>query len=407
MKHIPRRDPAADRFKGGIALVVLLGFAAGILGGLARVGSNRYADAGFSNLAVATFVSELNAAFFLVVAIGIPAVFLLYLLYRIAPRSFQRTTAVLFLLIAVLAVSRSGVYLGPPSAADWSPLLIARRFLLLLAILAAARLLPTTFPVFRALQSLSSLRIVLLLLFLLAAANSGGVINRMKNIPRGSNVVLITFDSIRPDHLGFSGYPRGTSPALDRLASGGIVFASAFTNCPQSTQALASILTGREPRAHGVRRIWDRLEEPEVSLAEILSDRGYVTGAFVSLPSPEAGAGLEQGFDRFFATGRSGPSRSTAEAIRWIGEQKKRPFLVWIHYKDARMPYVPSAQSRVFADPFYSGPYRDGFRYEPTRACRVFGHEPLTPEDSAQAIALYDGEIRRVDREIDQLVRGL
>jgi arylsulfatase A-like enzyme len=407
MKRIPRRDEAADRFRGGIASVLLIGFAAGILAGLSRIAANRYPDAGLPNLAIAAFTAELNRVFFFSAAVGIPVIFLVYVLYRIAPRSFPRTTAVLFLLVSVLAVSRTDFYRGSISASEWSPLLVARRTLLLLFCLAAARLLRETFPFFRTLRVLSSLRIPLLLVFLLAAANSGAVINHMKNMPRGSNVILITFDSIRADHLGFFGYERPTSPALDRIASEGVVFGSAFTTCPESPQALASVLTGRWPRTHGVRRMWDLLGQAQVSLAELLSDKGYVAGAFVSLPGPKRKSGFEQGFDRFFLDETHESERITGEAIRWIDSERKRPVFAWIHYADARMPYEPSASGSAFAAPFGPGASREGFRYEPTRACRVFGHERLAADDSARAVALYDGEIRRVDDEIDRLLGHL
>jgi arylsulfatase len=403
MKRIPRRDDALDRFRGGVNLVAAAGFLAGVVQGMSAVSANRLPDSGLPNLAVEVFVTRLDSVFLGSAVACVPAVFILYVLYRIAPGAFRLATTVLFLLAAILVVSHLGIFGGAPGS-GWSLLLVLRRVFLMLLCLAAARLFLEAYPSFRLVQQFASLRILLLILFLFAAANSAAYISRTKNFPRGPNVVLVTFDSVRTDHLGYYGYSRETSPALDRLAEKAVVYMAAFTSAPASAQALASIHTGRFPQAHSVRRLWDPLGKREVTLAEILADKGYVTAGFVCLPSPRGTSGLEQGFDRFLEAPFETQETAVSEAIRWMGRQRKRPFLAWVHLSGAQMPYTPPPEDRMFSDGAYAGPYREEFHYEPTRGCRVFGHEPLSPEDSAQAVALYDGEIRRTDREIDRLL---
>lgn len=407
MKRVARRDDALDRFKGGISLVTAIGFLAGVIGGVSRITGHRLAESGLPNLAVAQFVGELNAVFFRTAAFGIPAAFLLYVLYRVAPRAFRRAATLLFLVLALLAATESRTLWGSADGSGVGTLLLVRRIFLLFACLGLARLFQETISFFRALQQLGSLRIVLLIVFLLAAANSGATINYTKNFPRGPNILLVTMSSVRPDHLGYSGYDRGTSPALDRIASKGIVFTSAYTPCPRAPQALASILTGREPRAHGVRRMWDCLPAGETTLAEVLADKGYVTAAFVGLPSPAGSSGMGQGFDRFFEGPDQDAEAVTSAAIRWIDRQEKRPFLAWVHYDGAEMPYAPPSGPGPGADLLYAGTYRSSFEYRPTRSCRVFGHEPLAAGDSARAVDFYDAEIRSVDDQIGRLIRRL
>ncbi|MFH1279109.1 MAG: sulfatase [Candidatus Eisenbacteria bacterium] len=406
-----RKKMSADHFRSGISIVALIGFLLGIADGLSAISANGYIEKGLTNIALARFVDELNGAFFLFVAFGVPAAFCLYLLSRIAPRSFRWIASILFFVALSAAAMRMPLFAGAASeklSLDFPFFLGAgRAAIVLLACLAAARIFFEAFPLFSTLLRGFTLRLVVGILFLLAAANSAAYINYTKNFPRGANVVLVTAGSIRPDHLEAYGYLRRTSPTFDRLASEGILFTRAFTVSPREHPSLASILTGRSPSTHGVRRVWDPLPPAEVTLAEILSDKGYATGAFVGIPFPEGASGLDQGFDQFVEGQDLTAEARTREAIEWTEERKKRPFLLWVHYPEAAMPYEPPGEDRLFAEGIYRGPYGEVFDYRPTRGCRVFGHRPLGDADRAWAIALYDAEIRSVDRMIGRLVESL
>src|SRR6266446_2625175 len=99
---------------------------------------------------------------------------------------------------------------------------------------------------------------------------------------RRPSVLLITIDTLRADHLGCYGYGRPTSPRIDRLALEGALFTRVTTSLPRTTQSLASILTGRFPKGHGARGLFSSLSSTNLTLAEILREQGYATGAVVS-----------------------------------------------------------------------------------------------------------------------------
>lgn len=406
-----RKRGSADHFRAGISIVALFGFLLGVAEGLSAISTNGYIEKGLTNIALARFVDELNGAFFLFIAFGVPAAFLLYLLYRIAPRSFRWIASILFFLAVAAAAVRTPLFAGGMTVEPALDLPffagVGRAALVLLACLAAARIFFEAFPLFAALLRGFTLRFVVVVLFLLAAANSAAYINYTKNFPRGANVVLVTVGSLRPDHLGAFGSLRRTSPAFDRLAAEGILFAQAFTVSPREQPSLASILTGRSPSSHGVRRAWDPLPPAEVTLAEILADKGYVAGAFVRFPFPAGESGLGQGFERFEEGKDLSAEARTGEAIGWTEERKKRPFFLWVHYPEASMPYDPPEEDRLFREAFYRGPYEESFDYRPTRGCRVFGHRPLGDADRIRAVDFYDSEIRSVDRMIGRLISSL
>ena len=111
-----------------------------------------------------------------------------------------------------------------------------------------------------------------------------------------SDVVLITVDTLRADRLGCYGYARRTSPHIDRLAADGALFERAFTTLPRTTQAVASIVTGRYPKSHGARGLFSSLSPANLTLAEIFKQEGYDTGAIVSNLFLKPGQGFEPGW---------------------------------------------------------------------------------------------------------------
>lgn len=134
------------------------------------------------------------------------------------------------------------------------------------------------------------LSVILLVMF----ASLFAVILRPK---RRINVILITVDTLRADHLGAYGYRRNTSPHLDRFAKEGIVFRQAFSHAPATNPSLSSLMTSLYPHETKVRNILDTLPADVVTLAEFLKERGYHTAAFASNYLLRQGSGFEQGFE--------------------------------------------------------------------------------------------------------------
>ncbi len=194
------------------------------------------------------------------------------------------------------------------------------------------------------------------------AGDAGGV-----RFPRARHLLLVTLDTTRADRLGCYGYPSAETPTLDRLAATGVRFATAYTSAPVTLPAHASILTGRYPPAHGVRDNGKfSLSEEAVTLAEILRDAGFQTGAFVSAVVLARMFGTAQGFehydDRSINTRvadhgiQDRPANYTTDAaIEWLSglDLAAQRIFLWVHYFDPHLPHIPPEPFRSrHADPY-------------------------------------------------------
>ena len=176
----------------------------------------------------------------------------------------------------------------------------------------------------------------------------------------GCNLLIVTYDTTRADHIGAYGYEKATTPALDLLAREGVLFSQAIAPSPTTLPSHASIMTGLYPVNHGVRaNNTFRLGNENVTLAEVLADHGYATGAFVSAIVLDSQFGIDQGFRKFDAefstTGDdepADPARSIAQrpadqtnerAEAWLRGHADGKFAAWVHYYDPHFPYVAPA----------------------------------------------------------------
>lgn len=183
------------------------------------------------------------------------------------------------------------------------------------------------------------------------------------------NLVLITLDTVRADHLGSYGDKAAATPVLDRLAREGVRFADATTHAPITGPAHAGILTGLYPARFGIRDNASTPIPPDaVTLAEVLKGAGYRTGGFVGAFILDRAYGFDQGFDVFDSEfkGFDPRARLNAErpaaavverAIAWLKTLPQgQPFFAWVHLYDAHSPYTPPPPfDRTFKDHPYDG----------------------------------------------------
>ncbi len=224
------------------------------------------------------------------------------------------------------------------------------------------------------------------------------------------NVVLISIDSLRADHLGSYGYSRDTSPNIDRLADEGVLFTQAMSTTSWTLPAHVSMLTGLYPQAHNVLRARERLTGSTPTLAEAMSELGYRTAAFVSAPFLNASYGMVRGFDEYddhsvdyeshaeSHTGTTSP-RIHAALEQWLRGHGQDPFFVFAHYWDVHYDYAPPPPYDRMFDPDYEGDLTSqGFEDNPRIS------PEMEPRDLAHLEALYDGEIAYTDSYIGKLL---
>jgi arylsulfatase A-like enzyme len=206
-------------------------------------------------------------------------------------------------------------------------------------------------------------------------------------------VLLLTIDTVRADRVGTYGDHLARTPAIDRLAREGLLFARATSQVPLTLPSHCSILTGTYPPYHGVRKNGGfALDNAFDTLAEVLAASGYRAGAFVSSFSLNHIYGIGQGFEIFDDVSATkeflveGPAAGTRRllyperpanetidrAIAWLGRPSKKPDFVWVHLFDPHDPYEPAA------------PYETLFATDP-----------------------YRGEIAAMDREIARLLAAM
>jgi arylsulfatase A-like enzyme/cytochrome c-type biogenesis protein CcmH/NrfG len=212
----------------------------------------------------------------------------------------------------------------------------------------------------------------LLVHFWIARGFGGGGLGPLPDglTPGRLNLVLVTLDTTRADRLGCYGSREVSTPNLDRVAAGGVLFENAISPTPLTLPAHCSLMTGLFPAAHGVRDNGGFKLAPErVTLAEVLKSHGWATGGFIAAYVLDHRWGIAQGFDRYFddfdlskfKTVSMGdiqrPGNEVVDkALEWIGAPavRDRPFFAWVHLYDPHAPYDPP---EPFASRYRNHPY--------------------------------------------------
>jgi len=199
------------------------------------------------------------------------------------------------------------------------------------------------------------------------------------------NVLVVTFDTTRVDHLSCYGYSKSQTPTIDALAARGLRYTRCYAPTPITLPSHASIMTGLYPFRHRLRDNGTGPLDPQaVTLAEVFDGAGYETGAVIAAYVLNSRYGLAQGFDHYdetiaseaHATGLHFAERPasivTDAALSWLEGIDAKPYFLWVHYFDPHSPYAP----------------------------------PNVPRNSSE-VELYDGEIAYADRELGRLLAGI
>jgi len=185
------------------------------------------------------------------------------------------------------------------------------------------------------------------------AMGAGAWLWRSLRQPR-PNLLVVTIDTLRADHVGAYGYQGAETPALDDLARRGTRFENMLSPVPLTGPAHASIFTGQYPPVHGVRdNVAFTLSGRHATLASILEANGYDTAAFVGGFPVAAAYGFGRGFRHYNedfhpapvgSQGAERPGNEVADrAVEWLVRARRAPFFAWVHFYDPHDPYTPPA----------------------------------------------------------------
>ncbi|MCZ6817653.1 MAG: sulfatase [Planctomycetota bacterium] len=229
--------------------------------------------------------------------------------------------------------------------------------------------------------------------------------------PVRPNILLISVDTLRRDHLGIYGYPRATSVNIDAIAQNGAVFDNAVSTSSWTLPAHASMLTGLYPAFHGLQDDGTKLAPDRPALAEKLRNLGYYTLAVVSHVYVSSEFGLERGFDHFDdSLIQGGATNPIAEQVvdrllLAVEQAPDGPFCAFVHFFDPHWDYdAPPPFDTRFVDRGYAGTI-DGTVKSMTP---YFSIRRQMPEGDRQyAIALYDGEIAYLDDQLGRMLKTL
>lgn len=215
---------------------------------------------------------------------------------------------------------------------------------------------------------------------------------------RGSvNVLLITIDTLRADHLGCYGYDRNTSPAIDALAEEGTRFEWVFAQRALTWPSLASIHLSQYPVQHGVRTNGLMLRDEQVSLATIFSERGYQTfaGAFNA---------SEQNWRGFAHVHKLRDDALADKAVAWLENADDRPFFMWLHMMFPHAPYKNQGKFTEQFDNGYTGKVDGSLE---TLSAITNKRREISETDLQHIVDLYDGEIACTDAQVKKVLDKL
>jgi arylsulfatase A-like enzyme len=272
---------------------------------------------------------------------------------------------------------------------------------------------------------------ILQLLMFIGIISAGLIAFKLNNIisqkiPPKPHLLLITVDTLRPDHLNIYGYKRNTSPAISRLGKDSFVFNNAFTVAANSGPSHATLLTGLYPPQHGLMGNGEKINSKILTLAQTLGQAGYDTAGFVSYYALNNESGLDKGFQHFEfnpIASHHHDTKTLKEDLKgfvavttWLESwakspektPEKSPFFIWFHVQNVHGSYDPPPPYNSMFGKAPEPQRLENFEgiFDPrcfNDVGKAWRHGILPDRFKDEVTALYDGEIRLVDDQLGKL----
>ncbi|MBI5376474.1 MAG: sulfatase [Candidatus Schekmanbacteria bacterium] len=409
----------------------------GIIRSLLIIASNNYINLKFYKNILFSFLNEINTSIIYIFKLT-SIVIVFYLIIYYIFKDFKKTISLLIGIFISLYINLTLIYnlnrytfkdywkseknffgYSIPNAIFSLKIISINLFFIVSIIITAFILFKLLLTLFSSskLSNIKSIKlskkyfVIYFILLILIFINLAGFII-WRNSTSGMNIVLITVDSLRADHLGCYGYNKNTSPNIDRLADSGVLFSRSISQAPWTLPSYMSMLTSKYVYEHGVDVANKILNPRVITLAEILRENGYYTAGFVSAPFLKRSYGLDQGFDVYNEDAAASVSSwshnditsptLTKLIISFFRQNSSKKFFLFLHYWDPHYDYIPPSPYDKLFDPGYQG-NMDGRKFKFNNNFKV----GMDERDYNHIVSLYDGEIRWTDMHIGLLLKEL
>lgn len=236
------------------------------------------------------------------------------------------------------------------------------------------------------------------------------VLKNLRGKGQDFDIILISIDTLRADHLGCYDYPRNTSPSVDKFKEDGVLFLRCTAQSSSTLTSHASILTSLIPSHHGAYFIRGQaLPDNITTMAELLKAKGYRTISFNDGGQIAPKFGLNQGFDKYESMSDSlkaehlNFNRIVTKAMAWLDKNPNEKFFLFLHTYETHHPYTPKRRQLELFESNYNGNLNWQITVEMIEKINK-GEIKLTEEDKQHIINTYDAEIRSMDESFGLLI---
>lgn len=223
------------------------------------------------------------------------------------------------------------------------------------------------------------------------------IVQRAARAPGERNLLLITVDCLRADHVGAYGHPKPTTPTIDRLAAQGVRFANAFANAPMTLPSIPQLFTSTVFPTKDLETFVEPIAKAGIPSVAV------VNNAWIPLWLSQGKHAEPPGTFDAMISGDLDAKAISDRAIAWLERHRDDRFVLYLHYLDAHTPTKPPKEYVArFADPGYAGKIGDTFTHPDDAAASRFD-----AADRAKVAAIYDAAIRYVDDQIGRVLETL